>query len=298
MEVVRLERVDRSQTMSRFYELFLDRDLFGQWLLARRWGRIGTEGEEVRSWSFSNREGAIVKLHQYCQQKINSGYVVADDPHGLMVKRRSIGHRERDEIDRTADELDRLIGDVPGGHKTALGRIAASLATVCRHRRMQKPWKHQPTQRELPLVFRDDIDYRIRSRIFQMVGTLVGSVLRDSDVAAIDRMIREGSNATIDDSIVRFVPKTRAPYLNFGVGSFFSGDAALGRIVAAMLARGVRFLGQVVQLSFDELLIIAEGDRALVKRVERHLQRVGLQIQARATWWCPPGQPMRAALRL
>jgi hypothetical protein len=142
---------------------------------------------------------------------------------------------------------------------------------------------------DLALPVRDDLNYRIRSRIFQLVGVLVDEVLQLGDVAAFGRIIREGSNATVSDALIRFIPKSRAPYLDFGVGSFFARDAALADVVTAMRTRGIQFLGHLVQLRFDELLDMTGGNRRLIVRIEGHLQRVGLQIHARAGWWKPPG---------
>jgi predicted DNA-binding WGR domain protein len=39
-----LRRVDPASNCFRFYLLDIERDLFGQTVLARRWGRIGTYG--------------------------------------------------------------------------------------------------------------------------------------------------------------------------------------------------------------------------------------------------------------
>lgn len=40
-----LERVNASQNMSRFYAMDLQPSLFGDVLLVRRWGRIGSYGQ-------------------------------------------------------------------------------------------------------------------------------------------------------------------------------------------------------------------------------------------------------------
>lgn len=39
-----LERRDASRNMKRFYRLSVERDLFGEILLIREWGRIGKQG--------------------------------------------------------------------------------------------------------------------------------------------------------------------------------------------------------------------------------------------------------------
>jgi predicted DNA-binding WGR domain protein len=42
-----LHRVDPEQGIRRFYSLMIERDLFGTVRLARHWGRIGTNGQEL-----------------------------------------------------------------------------------------------------------------------------------------------------------------------------------------------------------------------------------------------------------
>ena len=41
-----LYRVDPKEDVARFYALMIERDLFGQTVLVRRWGRIGGRGRE------------------------------------------------------------------------------------------------------------------------------------------------------------------------------------------------------------------------------------------------------------
>lgn len=47
MEAVHLVRHDPGRNLARFYRLELGRSLFGEVLLIRRWGRIGTAGRMV-----------------------------------------------------------------------------------------------------------------------------------------------------------------------------------------------------------------------------------------------------------
>lgn len=42
-----LERIDPARNMRRFYILAIEKSLFGELLLTRRWGRIGTYGREA-----------------------------------------------------------------------------------------------------------------------------------------------------------------------------------------------------------------------------------------------------------
>ena len=45
-----LERRNQSENMARFYRVSIEPDLFGGVAIVRRWGRIGTDGRELRTW--------------------------------------------------------------------------------------------------------------------------------------------------------------------------------------------------------------------------------------------------------
>jgi predicted DNA-binding WGR domain protein len=52
MRDVTLYRIDASTNMWRFYRLDLQPDLFGRWLLGKKWRRIGSSGQsQVRSFA-------------------------------------------------------------------------------------------------------------------------------------------------------------------------------------------------------------------------------------------------------
>ena len=44
LDTVSLWRIDRGRNMARFYSIAVERDLFGQVVLVRRWGRINSAG--------------------------------------------------------------------------------------------------------------------------------------------------------------------------------------------------------------------------------------------------------------
>lgn len=71
-----LERVDSSRNMSRFYALDLQPSLFGDVLLVRRWGRIGSYGQERHDW-FGSEDGAAQALEELNAAKQKRGYVPA-----------------------------------------------------------------------------------------------------------------------------------------------------------------------------------------------------------------------------
>jgi predicted DNA-binding WGR domain protein len=68
-----LHRVDPSVNMARFYALSLENSLFGDILLVRRWGRIGTHGRVRFDW-FDNPADAANELTRIVSVKARRGY--------------------------------------------------------------------------------------------------------------------------------------------------------------------------------------------------------------------------------
>lgn len=71
-----LERVNSAQNMSRFYVMDLQPSLFGDVLLIRRWGRIGSYGRARSDW-FGSEDRAKAALDALRRTKLNRGYVLA-----------------------------------------------------------------------------------------------------------------------------------------------------------------------------------------------------------------------------
>ena len=68
-----LHRVDPSVNMARFYALSLENSLFGDILLVRRWGRIGTHGRMRFDW-FDSAADAADELARIASMKARRGY--------------------------------------------------------------------------------------------------------------------------------------------------------------------------------------------------------------------------------
>jgi predicted DNA-binding WGR domain protein len=68
-----LRKVDAVANCYRFYVLDVQKDLFGQTLLARRWGRIGTHGRE-RFDEYPDEETAHAALAALALAKQRRGY--------------------------------------------------------------------------------------------------------------------------------------------------------------------------------------------------------------------------------
>jgi predicted DNA-binding WGR domain protein len=70
---VHLVRCDSSRNMARFYRLELSLTLFGEMVLIRRWGRIGTEGRRQESLLADPSDG-MRSLQEWRQKKQRRGY--------------------------------------------------------------------------------------------------------------------------------------------------------------------------------------------------------------------------------
>lgn len=68
-----LHRLDPTVNMARFYALSLENSLFGDILLIRRWGRIGTHGRVRLDW-FDNTTEAAIELARIAKVKARRGY--------------------------------------------------------------------------------------------------------------------------------------------------------------------------------------------------------------------------------
>lgn len=73
VSVLVLHRVDPRVNMRRFYTLSLENSLFGDILLVRRWGRIGTHGRVRFDW-FDNPADAANELTRIASVKARRGY--------------------------------------------------------------------------------------------------------------------------------------------------------------------------------------------------------------------------------
>ena len=68
-----MERRDPSRNMARFYALALERSLFGEVTLVRRWGRIGS-WERVRMEDFADERTALAAMMSLARVKSARGY--------------------------------------------------------------------------------------------------------------------------------------------------------------------------------------------------------------------------------
>lgn len=72
---LRLQRIDVTKNMARYYALSIQPTLFGQTSLVRAWGRIGTRGKEIVHM-FEREQDAIALLRKIAERKLKKGYSV------------------------------------------------------------------------------------------------------------------------------------------------------------------------------------------------------------------------------
>lgn len=71
--VIHLVRRDAARNLARFYRLELCTTLFGEIVLIRQWGRIGTLGRRSETIIRDPEEGSAA-LSRWCQRKRARGY--------------------------------------------------------------------------------------------------------------------------------------------------------------------------------------------------------------------------------
>jgi predicted DNA-binding WGR domain protein len=77
LDTVSLWRIDPSRNMARFYSMAVERDLFGQVVLVRRWGRINGAGR-TRLDEYRGEGEAFAALTALETAKKRRGYKATD----------------------------------------------------------------------------------------------------------------------------------------------------------------------------------------------------------------------------
>lgn len=70
---VYLERIDQARNMARYYRLSVVETLFGEWVMVREWGRIGSRGQS-REHCCSSPDQAEALLEAHRAQRVRRGY--------------------------------------------------------------------------------------------------------------------------------------------------------------------------------------------------------------------------------
>jgi predicted DNA-binding WGR domain protein len=66
---------DPASGRRRYYKLFIAPSLFGEWLLVREWGRIGSPGRVMNS-HFDNAGAALLAMQDLVRTRLKRGYSV------------------------------------------------------------------------------------------------------------------------------------------------------------------------------------------------------------------------------
>ena len=74
-----LERHIVEENVHRFYAIDINRDLFGHWLLVRRWGRAGRKGGQSLTMSFETLSDAVSEQSTLQKTKLKRGYLNGQD---------------------------------------------------------------------------------------------------------------------------------------------------------------------------------------------------------------------------
>ena len=69
-----VERTDPAKNMARYYAMEIERTMFGEACLTRRWGRIGKRGQEKQP-VFEREEEAVLLFLDLLKQKRARGYL-------------------------------------------------------------------------------------------------------------------------------------------------------------------------------------------------------------------------------
>jgi predicted DNA-binding WGR domain protein len=68
-----LRCIDHTRNKRRFYRMTVQRDLFGDWILIREWGRIGRAGR-IKCDRFGQAGAAAEALQRFSNLKRRRGY--------------------------------------------------------------------------------------------------------------------------------------------------------------------------------------------------------------------------------
>lgn len=71
---VTLVCIDPAKRKHRFYKMFIAPSLFGEWMVVREWGRIGSSGQ-MRSDRFDSPGAALLAMQKLVREKLRRGYV-------------------------------------------------------------------------------------------------------------------------------------------------------------------------------------------------------------------------------
>jgi hypothetical protein len=103
------------------------------------------------------------------------------------------------------------------------------------------------------------------------------------------RMVPDAAPWAITRGVAeQIVPKARARVLGRDVIVALSPDPALRDLALRLFRAGILYLGQLVQLPYEEIEEFALCSRPLIARLEVRLAALGLRLSSRAPRWTTP----------
>jgi predicted DNA-binding WGR domain protein len=73
MHVIRLTHVVPRERKRRYYQIVICRDLFGNWILQKEWGRLGNQGDTSEA-IFDDLKSLLASLNLKVKEKLQRGY--------------------------------------------------------------------------------------------------------------------------------------------------------------------------------------------------------------------------------
>lgn len=93
------------------------------------------------------------------------------------------------------------------------------------------------------------------------------------------------------NEVVTLIPRSHHGYLDIAILDFFRSDRALFNLARRVsYSRGLSYIGELVQLSREQLAPFALYDQRYLDRLEGELSNVNIGLNARAAGWRSPKQ--------
>jgi hypothetical protein len=119
------------------------------------------------------------------------------------------------------------------------------------------------------------------------LGFAVGGVFRPKlDIAPEQLFFRYAYPGA---EIVTCVAPLLRPYMNAPIHGFFDASAAMDNASISLMSQNILYVGDLAQLSRDELVErLGRDHEAVVGEIETMLRKCGLGLSAIAPWWERP----------
>jgi predicted DNA-binding WGR domain protein len=274
MLIAALAKVDAASNTNCYYDIEISRDLFGEWAVVRKWGRVGANPRQKRDACVS-KEAAQELAQKIRALKERKGY----------VGRSAIGHlTPRPWIicrGSPKNSASPLTTDDPLRAKRTweeIDQIQQLLFEFC-SAKSQGRWDSLNSLVESDPAGLLDM---IASRLVRLLSS--GETINDmhtrlvmqQSISMIDIESRDRRKLP-DSNVVEMIPKALHPYLNYSVSSFFAKSRGSNDISAKLSEAGIARVGDLVQRTESDVsqILIRQSAMATVRRV---LKDIGLRF--------------------